>query len=147
MDIKKAAVLFSLFLVFSEACFAQKKTLIYHDADGNVLTTNNYDVDVDGLPAKKIIFQGKEYRISSAFEEMAQRERQRNIDAAKKALLPPPKIGMRGIQVIKNSSWGYPDRKGLTESVSGRSEQWVYEKLGYLLFENDRLVSIHWYEK
>lgn len=39
-------------------------------------------------------------------------------------------------------AWGFPDHVNTTALEHGKREQWVYEDLGYLYFENGRLVAI-----
>ena len=38
--------------------------------------------------------------------------------------------------------WGFPDHINTTETAHGTREQWMYADLGYLYFENGRLVAI-----
>jgi hypothetical protein len=60
-------------------------------------------------------------------------------DLAKKRA-PHLIIGMSGLDAM--GEWGFPDRIKTTETAHSKREQWVYPDLGYLYFENDRLVAI-----
>ncbi|WP_333661038.1 hypothetical protein [Acinetobacter sp.] len=55
---------------------------------------------------------------------------------------PNAKIGMTEDQVIKNTYWGEPGDKNYTTTKYGTREQWVYKNLGYLYFENGKVVAI-----
>ncbi len=52
-----------------------------------------------------------------------------------------PSIGMTKDQVL-NGAWGAPDRKNIDEFAWGTHEQWVYDNLGYVYFENGIVTSI-----
>ena len=55
---------------------------------------------------------------------------------------PTAKIGMTEEQVIKNTLWGEPSSKNYTTTKYGTREQWVYDNVGYLYFENGKVVGI-----
>ena len=52
-----------------------------------------------------------------------------------------PSVGMTADQV-KKSSWGYPDKINKDTYSWGTTEQWVYNKKGYIYFKNGRVSSI-----
>lgn len=52
-----------------------------------------------------------------------------------------PKIGMTAAEV-KNSSWGSPDKINKDTYSWGTTEQWVYNKKGYIYFKNGKVTSI-----
>ncbi|OJU95083.1 MAG: hypothetical protein BGO19_02340 [Acinetobacter sp. 38-8] len=55
---------------------------------------------------------------------------------------PTAKIGMTEEQVIKNTLWGEPSSKNFMTTKYGTREQWVYDNVGYLYFENGKVVGI-----
>lgn len=62
-------------------------------------------------------------------------------EAEKDAKNAPPKIGMTKDEVL-NGLWGTPDRKNIDEYSWGTHEQWVYDNLGYVYFEDGIVTSI-----
>lgn len=64
-------------------------------------------------------------------------------EAARKAelALPEPTIGMTEKQV-GTGKWGWPNKVNRTINASGKSEQWIYDGIGYLYFTNGILTSI-----
>lgn len=52
-----------------------------------------------------------------------------------------PAIGMTKDEVL-SSSWGEPDKKNIDEYEWGTEEQWVYDKKGYIYFEDGIVTSI-----
>lgn len=68
-------------------------------------------------------------------------EARRVVSKAKEDLLPKPSIGMT-MQQVEGSNWGGPNKVNKTTTVSGTSEQWVYNDQGYLYFTNGILTAI-----
>lgn len=52
-----------------------------------------------------------------------------------------PRIGMTEKQVL-NSTWGSPNKRNVDEYAWGVEEQWVYDDMGYIYFENGIVTAI-----
>ena len=52
-----------------------------------------------------------------------------------------PAIGMSELEVY-GSTWGYPDKKNVTDTEHSHREQWVYEGKGYIYFKDGYVTSI-----
>jgi len=55
-------------------------------------------------------------------------------------VVPEPAIGMTADEVI-HSTWGYPNKKNITETASHTKEQWVYDD-GYIYLTDGIVTAI-----
>ena len=51
-----------------------------------------------------------------------------------------PAVGMTQSEVL-NGAWGSPDKKNKETYSWGTTEQWVYNKYGYVYFKNGIVIS------
>lgn len=70
-------------------------------------------------------------------EERVEKQEKYKLDNVKKE----PTIGMSKLEVEK-STWGKPDKINKDTYSWGTTEQWVYNKHGYIYFENGIVTSI-----
>lgn len=54
---------------------------------------------------------------------------------------PEPAIGMTSDEVL-SSKWGNPNKKNVTTTADGTSEQWVYDSYGYVYLDNGIVTTI-----
>lgn len=54
---------------------------------------------------------------------------------------PEPAIGMTTDEVL-SSKWGKPNKKNVTTTASGTSEQWIYDYYGYVYLDNGVVTTI-----
>jgi hypothetical protein len=52
------------------------------------------------------------------------------------------RVGMSTDDALR--AWCFPDRTNTTKTRDGTHEQWVYDKRGYLYFDNDKLTAIQY---
>lgn len=67
------------------------------------------------------------------------REQERAEEEAKKSI--EPAIGMTKDAVLEGA-WGEPEKKNITETIDGVSEQWVYGNGKYIYFEDGIVTTI-----
>lgn len=91
----------------------------YHKVECSILDNN-----------PKVYLDGKECNLFTPQGEKADSEKQE------------PYIGMSAYDAEYNCTWGKPSKKNITETQSGKSEQWVFSGYGYLYIENDRIVAL-----
>lgn len=72
---------------------------------------------------------------------VADRVKREQLEAARVAGLPSPKLGMTGKQVREKTNWGHPSHINTTGGKWGTHEQWVYPNGSYLYFENGKLTA------
>ncbi|OAS18906.1 hypothetical protein [Paenibacillus oryzisoli] len=107
----------------------------YEKNDCMISYLANIDDDYDGLLSSEIKPLQKKY---------AKEIQDNRADKARIASLPTPvqpTIGMTAEQVEK-STWGKPSRTNKTTTKYGTSEQWVYERMGYIYFEDGKVTAI-----
>jgi hypothetical protein len=78
------------------------------------------------------------YKISRNEELQDEYQEIKNEETLSKSI---PKIGMTSSEVEK-TSWGTPDKKNKNTYSWGTTEQWVYNKYGYVYFENGIVTSV-----
>ncbi len=66
-------------------------------------------------------------------------EAEREAEEAKKSIQPA--IGMTKDEVLEGA-WGEPEKKNITETIDGVSEQWVYGNGKYIYFEDGIVTTI-----
>lgn len=125
-----------IFVLMSIPLYGYAGIAVYHDSEGNTLLYS-----VDNLK-DEIEFEGKVYKISPAYKTMKKNSDEYKRDRLLAASKPDVKIGMNSHTVILDTKWGVPTKKNITKTVKGTSEEWVYDGLGLLYFENEKLVKI-----
>ncbi len=97
------------------------------------------------LPEDYVSNTSPEYTAKKAIASLNKKISQNNAadkEAKRLASLPGVRIGMTAEQVLKESSWGKPQRVNRSTTANGTREQWVYGYPNYLYFTNGILTGI-----
>lgn len=119
-------------------------TISLNEANDSINISGLFEYQYDSRGNQNIAMNREYYRDSDtalAVQQASVSEHQDREKEREALANSAPKVGMTKTQV-ESSLWGKPDRKNIDEYSWGTTEQWVYDKYGYVYFENGIVSSV-----
>lgn len=116
-----------------------------HDGSNEYITLSGKVVGLEGVPLTMKYYSNVNMAVEAAEryveEEWEKLEKEQEENKEQEEYYSIPRIGMTATEV-RNSSWGSPDKINKDTYSWGTTEQWVYNKKGYIYFRNGVVTSI-----